>query len=117
MTPDLMDIGDESFFADGSMVGGRRFFRGHVQFEVNRVGKRSFVGNNCAFAAGASLGDNCLLGVLSAPPSAAGGQTPDGTEWLGSPPFELPHRHRVGGFDVSETFHPTLRLVFNAVHH
>jgi hypothetical protein len=46
MTPDLVEIGDESFFADGSMVGGRRFYKGQVQYAHNKIGKRSFVGNN-----------------------------------------------------------------------
>jgi non-ribosomal peptide synthetase-like protein len=110
LTPDMVNIGDESFFADGSMVGGRRLFRGHVQLELNRIGRRSFVGNNALLPVGASLGDNCLLGVLSTPPGAVGSQTPDGTEWLGSPPFRLPYRQKVGGFDVSETFEPTLKL-------
>jgi non-ribosomal peptide synthetase-like protein len=110
MTPDLTIIDDESFFADGSMIGGRRLFRGHIQLDWNRIGRRSFVGNNALLPLGASLGDNCLLGVLSAPPGAAGSRTPDGTEWLGSPPFQLPHRKKVGGFDVSQTYKPTLKL-------
>jgi non-ribosomal peptide synthetase-like protein len=59
---------------------------------------------------GASLGDNCLLGCLSAPP-AGHARTPDGTEWLGSPSFALPHRPRHGGFDLSVTHEPTRKLI------
>jgi non-ribosomal peptide synthetase-like protein len=110
LAPDLIEIADESFFADGSMVGGRRFFRGSVQIGKNRIGTRTFVGNNAHVPVGASLGDNCLLGVVSAPPGGVGSETPDDTDWLGSPPFRLPHRQKVGGFDPSQTFRPTLRL-------
>src|SRR5262249_40740684 len=92
------------------MMGGRRFFRGHLQLDFNRVGSRSFVGNNALLPLGASMGDNCLLGVLSAPPGGVGSQTPDGTEWLGSPAFRLPFRQKVSGFDIAETFKPTFKL-------
>lgn len=110
MTPDLTIIGDESFFADGSMVGGRRFFRGQVQLAENRIGRRSFVGNNAMLPAGASLGDGCLLGCLSTPPGGVGATTRDGTEWLGSPSFELPYRQKVGGFEIHETYEPGRKL-------
>jgi non-ribosomal peptide synthetase-like protein len=107
--PDLFDLGDQSFFADGSMIGGRRFHRGHVQIARSHVGRRSFVGNSAVLSVGSGLGDECLLGVVSTPPE--GHLTaPDRTEWLGSPAFLLPHRRKVRGFDASVTFEPTRRL-------
>ncbi|MDH3584089.1 MAG: amino acid adenylation domain-containing protein, partial [Phycisphaerae bacterium] len=109
LRPDLVDIAAESFFADGSIIGGRRFWAGRVQYGPMRIGYRSFIGNNAILPQGAALGDGCLLGVLSAPPSGSP-QTPDGTEWLGSPSFRLPHRRKVGGFDDTLTFRPTRRL-------
>jgi non-ribosomal peptide synthetase-like protein len=109
LTPDLIDIGEESFFADGSMIGGRRFFRGHAVFAENRIGCRSFVGNSAMLPVGANLGDNCLIGVLSTPPSEFN-TTPDGTEWLGSPAFRLAHRQKAVGFDDSEVYRPTKSL-------
>jgi non-ribosomal peptide synthetase-like protein len=57
---------------------------------------------------GAALGERCLLGVLSVPPSQA--PTADGTDWLGSPAFALPNRQRVAGFDERQTFKPTRAL-------
>ncbi|MBN1910013.1 MAG: amino acid adenylation domain-containing protein, partial [Pirellulales bacterium] len=111
VTPDLIVIEDESFFADGSMIGGRHFYRGHAHFAANRIGRRSFVGNNAILPLGSGLGENCLLGVLSAPP-ADEKTTPDGTEWLGSPSFRLPHRVKVGGFQEAETYKPTAWLYF-----
>lgn len=110
MTPDLTVIGDESFFADGSMIGGRRFYRGHVRFEFNHIGRRSFVGNNALLPIGAKLNDNSLLGVLSVPPGGVESAPEEGSEWLGSPSFRLPFRQKVEGFDPSETFQPTTQL-------
>ena len=109
ISPELTMIGEESFFADGSMVGGRRVFRGQLQLEPCRIGRRSFVGNNAILPTGSSLGDGCLLGCLSAPPDPPG-TTADGTEWLGSPSFALPHRKKVEGFSESVTHRPTPRL-------
>jgi non-ribosomal peptide synthetase-like protein len=110
VTPDLIDIEDGSFFADGSIIGGRRFFRGRVEIGYNRIGRRSFVGNNAILPVGTSVGQECLIGVLSAPPEGRDA-TPDGTEWLGSPSFRLPHREKVEGFDESVTYRPTRKLV------
>jgi non-ribosomal peptide synthetase-like protein len=110
ISPELVDIGEQSFFADGSIIGGRRIHRGLVELRGNRVGRRSFVGNSAILPAGASLGDGCLLGCLSAPPTGRA-VTPDGSEWLGSPSFALPHRQRVEGFDASVTHEPTRALI------
>lgn len=107
--PELIDVGEESFFADGSIIGGKRFFRGVVEIAMNRIGRRSFVGNSAILPVGKSLGNGCLLGVQSIPP-AEHVCTPDGSEWLGSPSFSLPHRKKVEGFENSVTFKPTLKL-------
>lgn len=111
--PELTEIAAESFFADGSIVGGKRLFRGRFEVGRNRIGRRSFVGNSAILPTGTGLGDRCLLGVNSIPPvtpGAHGTSTPDGTEWLGSPAFALPRRPVVGNFDDSVTFHPTPKL-------
>lgn len=107
--PELIDVGAESFFADGSIIGGRRCHRGYVEVAVNRIGYRSFVGNSAILPTGQSLGDNCLLGVQSIPPPE-NPCVPNGTEWLGSPSFALTYRAKVGNFDKSVTFKPTSRL-------
>ena len=107
--PELIDVGEESFFADGSIIGGKRCFGGSFELGLNRIGRRSFVGNSAILPVGASLGDGCLLGVQSAPPRNQT-CTPDGTDWLGSPAFQLPHRQKVGNFDDTVTFRPTPKL-------
>lgn len=109
-SPEMLDVGEESFFADGSIVGGKRIFRGQCEIGVNRIGRRSFVGNSAILPVGHGLGDQCLLGVLSAPPSTAEASVPDGTEWLGSPAFALPHRPKVEGFSDAVTYQPTPKL-------
>jgi non-ribosomal peptide synthetase-like protein len=107
--PELLDAGDSTFFADGCMLGGRRVFGGRFQLGVNRVRDRSFVGNGAILPAGASLGERCLLGVLSAPPSSAQAM-PNDTDWLGSPAFQLPNRQKVLGFGDSTTYRPNRKL-------
>jgi non-ribosomal peptide synthetase-like protein len=107
--PELIDVGPESFFADGSIIGGRRVHRRAFQVSVNRIGRRSFVGNSAILPVGSSLGDGCLLGVQSVPPPGTP-DVPDRSEWLGSPPFPLTHRPKVGNFDDTVTFNPTRRL-------
>ena len=110
ISPKLTHIGAQSFFADGSMIGGNRIHRGLLELAESRIGRRSFVGNGAILPVGASLGNECLLGCLSAPP-AANARTPDGTEWLGSPSFALPRRPRVGGFNRAVTHEPTRKLI------
>jgi non-ribosomal peptide synthetase-like protein len=107
--PELVDVGEESFFADGSIIGGKRIFRGRFEIDFNRIGRRSFVGNSAILPVGNSMGDSCLLGVNSIPPAGMK-STPNGSEWLGSPAFSLPHRPKVGNFSVIETFKPTRKL-------
>jgi non-ribosomal peptide synthetase-like protein len=107
--PDLLTAGDGSFFADGSILGGRRTNCGRFEVKANSVGQRSFVGNSAILSSGASLGNNCLLGVLSAPPERSR-PTPDGTDWLGSPGFLLPNRQKVAGFEDTVTYKPTKKL-------
>jgi non-ribosomal peptide synthetase-like protein len=109
--PELLSAGDGSFFADGSILGGRRTNRGQFEVGLNSVGDRSFVGNSAMLPPGASLGNRCLLGVLSTPPDPAE-PAPDETDWLGSPGFRLPNRQKVGGFVDAVTYVPTNKLYF-----
>lgn len=109
ISPELVSIADESFFADGSIIGGRHFYRGHVEIGLTHIGRRSFVGNSAILPIGSDMGDHCLLGCLSCPPERYP-VTPDKTEWLGSPAFRLPYRKKVEGFGEDVTFSPTRKL-------
>jgi non-ribosomal peptide synthetase-like protein len=107
--PELLDVAEESFFADGCILGGRRTYRGRFELRVNHIGRRTFIGNSAIVPTGASIGERCLLGVLSAPPSRTE-TVPSGTEWLGSPAFPLPNRQKAGNFDERLTYRPTRDL-------
>jgi non-ribosomal peptide synthetase-like protein len=109
ISPDLLVADDESFFADAALIGGMRIFRGYIQIGVNRIGRRSFVGNSAMMPVGTELGNDCLLGCLSAPP-ASKQKVPDESAWLGSPSFQLPHRQKLIGFDDSVLYKPSTSL-------
>jgi non-ribosomal peptide synthetase-like protein len=107
--PDLVSVGDGVFFADGCILGSSRTHLGRFAMKRVTIGNRSFIGNSAMMPAGSSLGSNCLLGVLSAPPEPTL-RIPDGTDWLGSPGFRLPNRQKIAGFAESTTYHPTRKL-------
>jgi len=110
VSPDLVSLGKESFFADGSIVGGLRLYKGLCELSVNSVGSRSFIGNSAVVPVGNSVGDNCLIGVMSVPPGETIA-TPSGSEWLGSPSFRLPYRKKVEGFKDTEIFKPSFLTI------
>jgi non-ribosomal peptide synthetase-like protein len=109
LSPDITEIGSEGFFADGSIIGGLRFYKGYCEIAENKIGKRSFIGNSAVLPTGKSVGDNCLIAVLSTSPENTQ-VTPDGTEWLGCPSFKLPHRKKVEGFGEGVIFKPSKKL-------
>ena len=104
-----MELGQESFFADGSIIGGRHFYNGKMQIAKSKIGKRSFIGNSAIMPIGKSVGDQCLIGCMSTPPLSEE-QTPHSTEWLGSPSFRLPFRKKVEGFKNEVIYKPTTKL-------
>ena len=112
VVPDLVEMEDGSFLADACMVGGPRIHRGWAELAPNKIGSRSFVGNSAFAPSGVELGNNSLVGVLSAPPSNHT-RTPDGTRWLGSPSFELHESSSCDAAqgDESRTYQPKFGLV------
>ena len=56
------------------------------------------------------IGDNVLIGCLSAPPSNPAEALREDTTWMGSPPVFLPQRQRSAGFAEETTFKPTASL-------
>lgn len=108
--PDLLEIGDGSFLADGCIIGGHRAYLGQIELRYNCIGSHTFIGNSALVPVGVDIGDNVLIGVMSTPPQGVQ-RTADGTRWLGSPSFELPHTQEVSGFSDRETYHPRARTV------
>ena len=89
VVPELIEIGDESFFADGIYLCGPRVHRGTVSLASTRLGKNTFLGNHSVIPAGVTLRDNVLIGVCTVADETV---IREGTAWFGQPPFELPRR-------------------------
>ena len=111
VTPDLIEIGDESFIADGVVFGAARAEPGAIRLERTRIGRRSFIGNSGLLPTGADIGDEVLIGVLSKPPADAAKALQPGSTWFGSPAIRLPHRQVVAVFDEGSRFRPAKRLI------
>jgi non-ribosomal peptide synthetase-like protein len=107
VTPDLLEAGDESFIADAASLGAEEFDRGWMRLGRTRIGRRAFVGNSAVLRGDVTIGENTLIGVLSAAPAEA--ERAD-TSWLGSPAFLLPRRQESTAFPAAMTFKPTGRL-------
>jgi non-ribosomal peptide synthetase-like protein len=102
--PELVEIGDESFCADGIYLGGTRIHRGTVTLSPVRIGRNNFVGNGAIIPGGTRLPDNILLGVCTVADAVL---LRPGTAWFGHPPFELARRAMVH-VDRRLTHNPTI---------
>ena len=110
ISPDLLTLDDESFIADSVSLGAARVEAGWMTIGHTRVGKRSFVGNSAMLPPGTVIGDNCLIGCLSAPPPNPADAARNGTTWMGSPALFLPQRQESTAFSAETTFNPTRKL-------
>jgi non-ribosomal peptide synthetase-like protein len=109
ISPDLLSVDAEGFIADCVSLGAGRVENNTLTIAHTHVGRRSFVGNSAVLPPGTVVGDDCLIGCLSAPPPA-GKAALTGTSWLGSPGFRLPQRQKSAEFPDETTFHPTRGL-------
>ena len=110
VSPDLLDIGDESFLADSVTLGAARVEGGFITLDHCRVGKRAFVGNSAMLPPGSGVADNALVGCLSLPPTKPEDAALHGATWLGSPAIFLPSRQQSTAFSAESTFKPTTKL-------
>jgi non-ribosomal peptide synthetase-like protein len=107
VVPDLLTLGDESFIADGVMLGDESIQGGWMQTRPTIISKRSFVGNGAYIPDGTIIPENVLIGVHSRAPSNEA--MIKGDTWLGSPAINLSAREEtVGLFPESLTFRPSL---------
>ena len=112
VTPELVEIADDCFFADGIYLGRPLVHRGHLYCERTVFERHTFLGNHAVIPAGARLPGRILLGVCTVAEPAR--IRPD-TAWFGHPAFELPRREQVAA-DERLTFHPSpLRMANRAV--
>lgn len=92
VVPELIEVGDECFFADGIYLGGPRVHRGTVTLGKTRLDDNTFLGNHAVIVTGQQLPEDILLGVCTV---ADEDLVRPGTSWFGLPPFELPRREIV----------------------
>ena len=108
ISPDLIEAGDECFYADAAIIGGKRIYGGYFQIDKCKIGNRSFVGNSAMLPIGTNLGDECLVGCLTLPPrNRQSDDTPNGQKWLGSPPILLSNTQTFAGFSEEELYRPS----------
>lgn len=114
--PELLEIGDECFLADGIYLGRSRLHRGLAECRPTRLSRNTFLGNHVVVPAGAQLPPDILLGICTvADPQAIRA----GTSWFGQPPLELPRRE-IAASERELTHDPGLarlvtRMVFESV--
>jgi non-ribosomal peptide synthetase-like protein len=109
--PELIEIGDRTFCADGIYLGGPRVHRGTVELGTVRLGRNTFLGNGVIIRGGQHLPDDILLGVCT---TADPAKIRPGTAWFGHPPFQLPQR-QVVQVDHRLTHAPAAIRVVNRV--
>jgi non-ribosomal peptide synthetase-like protein len=107
---DLVEMGDESFWASEVSIGMPLRRNGRFGLEPTKIGNRAFLGNDSVLPQGGEVPDGSLMGVLSLwPPLEEAGLEP-GQAWLGSPAFRMPKRQVNDQFDDKVTYRPTARL-------
>jgi non-ribosomal peptide synthetase-like protein len=109
--PELVDIGDETFLADGIHLAGPQITRGTVTLAPVRLGSRVFLGNHAVIHCGQSIPDDVLVGVCTV---ADDRHIREGTSWFGHPPFEL-HQREIVTMDRSLTHEPNWLRYLNRV--
>jgi non-ribosomal peptide synthetase-like protein len=90
--PELVEIGDECFFADGIYVGRPWLHRGTLTCGRTVIAKNTFLGNHVVIPSGSELSSDILIGISTV---ADASRVRTGTSWFGNPAFELPRREVV----------------------
>jgi non-ribosomal peptide synthetase-like protein len=111
VVPELIEIGPDTFFADGIYLGGPRIQQGAVALARTTLGSNTFLGNHVVVPAGQRLPEDILLGISTPADDPSIGA---GTSWFGQPPFELPRREVVE-MDRSLTHEPSAIRYWNRV--
>ncbi|GAC1613058.1 MAG: non-ribosomal peptide synthetase [Novosphingobium sp.] len=105
VVPELVTIGEETFFADGIYLGGARIRQGTVTLAETSLGRHTFLGNHAVIPAGSRLPDDILIGVCTV---ADDTKITNGHARFGHPSFDLPRREVVEmASDITLTHKPT----------
>jgi non-ribosomal peptide synthetase-like protein len=109
VVPELIEIGDECFFADGIYLGGPRIHRGWVTLEKVELKQNTFLGNHVVIQGKQRLPADLFVGVCT----VVDDKTMDGKSgWFGRPAFRL-HRRDTAEYDRNVTHHPTMIRYIN----
>ncbi|GLY38100.1 amino acid adenylation protein [Amycolatopsis sp. NBRC 101858] len=92
VVPELVEIGPDTFFADGIYLGGPRIQQGTVALAPVRLGHDTFLGNHAVVPGGQRLPPDILIGVCTVADDRI---MTSGTSWFGHPPMLLPRREVV----------------------
>ncbi len=111
VVPELVEIGPDTFFADGIYLGGPRIQQGTVTLAPTRLGHDTFLGNHAVIPAGQNLPPDILIGVCTVADDRI---MRPGTSWFGHPPMLLPRREIVET-DRSLTHDPSFARVVTRV--
>jgi non-ribosomal peptide synthetase-like protein len=92
VVPSTVDIGRETFFADGIYLGGPALHAGTATIAPVRLEESCFVGNHAVLPSGTRIARETLVGI-----STRGDGLPEtpGASWFGHPVFRLPKREVV----------------------
>jgi len=90
--PELIEIGEESFFADGIYLGRPWLHRGTITCARTTLSKNTFLGNHVVIPGGSQLPTDILIGISTV---ADDSRIRPGTSWFGHPLIELPRREVV----------------------
>ena len=111
VVPEHIEIGAETFFADGIYLSGPVVQRGTVTLKQTRLGQNTFLGNHAVIPSGQQLPGDILIGVSSVADDEV---IRPGSSWFGHPLFELPRREIIE-VDRSLTHDPSLIRYVNRV--
>ncbi|NMH95658.1 peptide synthetase, partial [Pseudonocardia bannensis] len=87
-SPLLTRIGTGTMVSDALSIMNADYSSTSFRMSQVNIGARNFLGNNIAFPANATVGENCLLGTKVMVP--VDGPVRENVGLLGSPPFEIP---------------------------
>lgn len=111
VVPELVDIGAETFFADGIYLGGADVRHGTARLGMTRLGRNTFLGNHVVIPPGEHLPDNILVGIAT---RADATEIASGEARFGHPSFDLPKREVVSA-DRNLTHDPSPIRYWNRV--
>ncbi|MBI1764123.1 MAG: amino acid adenylation domain-containing protein [Acidobacteria bacterium] len=111
VVPEHIEIGPETFFADGIYLSGPVIQRGTVTLKQTRLSQNTFLGNHVVIPSGQQLPEDILIGVSSVADDEV---IRPGSSWFGHPLFELPRREVIE-VDRSLTHDPSLIRYINRV--